>query len=73
MTHLLRRSFAPRGHRAERVLLYVVLLARAPGGTGRFLWLIVAIFVAACAYFDVRAVRGAYKRGRLTAYRQARA
>jgi hypothetical protein len=48
-------------------MLFVVLVAAGASWDRPLLWLIVAIFVAACAYFDVRAYV-ARKRLGMTAY-----
>jgi hypothetical protein len=55
LTHLLVWSLSPVGTLLNAGMLYVVLLAAGARWDRPLLWLIVAIFVAACAYFDVRA------------------
>jgi len=67
MTHLLVWSLSPVGTLLNATMLYVVLVAAGARWDRPLLWLIVAIFVAACAYFDVRAYV-ARKRLGLTAY-----
>ena len=66
MTHLLVWSLSPVGTLLNAGMLYVVLIAAGASWDRPLLWLIVAIFVAACAYFDVRAYV-ARKRAGLTA------
>ena len=67
MTHLLVWSLSPVGTVLNAGLLYVVLVAAGARWDRPMLALILAIFVAACAYFDVRAYV-ARKRLGLTAY-----
>jgi len=67
MTHLLVWSLSPAGTLLNTAMLYVVLIAAGASWDRPLLWLIVAIFVAACAYFDVRAYV-ARKRLGLSAY-----
>jgi hypothetical protein len=67
MTHLLVWSLSPVGTLLNAAMLYVVLVAAGAEWNRPLLWLIVAICVAACAYFDVRAYV-ARKRLGLTAY-----
>jgi hypothetical protein len=67
MTHLLVWSLSPVGTLLNAALLYVVLVAVGARWNHPLLWLSVAIFLAACAYFDVRAYV-ARKRLGLTAY-----
>jgi hypothetical protein len=67
MTHLLVWSLSPVGTLLNAALLYVVLVAVGARWNHPLLWLSVASFLAACAYFDVRAYV-ARKRLGLTAY-----
>jgi hypothetical protein len=67
MTHLLVWSLSPVGTVLNAAMLFVVLVAAGASWNRPLLWLIVAIFVAACTYFDVRAYV-ARKRLGLTAY-----
>jgi hypothetical protein len=67
MTHLLVWSLSPVGTLLNAALLCVVLVAVGARWNHPLLWLSVAIFLAACAYFDVRAYV-ARKRLGLTAY-----
>jgi hypothetical protein len=67
MTHLLVWSLSPVGTVLNAAMLFVVLVAAGASWSRPLLWLIVAIFVAACTYFDVRAYV-ARKRLGLTAY-----
>ena len=67
MTHLLVWSLSPVGTLLNAAMLYVVLVAAGARWDRPMLALILAIFVAACAYFDVRAYV-ARKRLGLTAY-----
>ncbi len=67
MTHLLVWSLSPVGTLLNAAMLYVVLVAAGASWDRPMLALILAIFVAACAYFDVRAYV-ARKRLGLTAY-----
>ncbi len=67
MTHLLVWSLSPVGTLLNAAMLYVVLVAAGARWDRPMLGLILAIFVAACAYFDVRAYV-ARKRLGLTAY-----
>jgi hypothetical protein len=67
MTHLLVWSLSPVGTILNAAMLFVVLVAAGASWSRPLLWLIVAIFVAACTYFDVRAYV-ARKRLGLTAY-----
>jgi hypothetical protein len=72
MTHLLVWSLSPVGTLLNAAMLYVVLVAAGAEWDRPLLWLIVAIFVAACAYFDVRAYV-ARKRLGLSAYQAGEA
>jgi hypothetical protein len=67
VTHLLVWSLSPVGTFLNAAMLYVVLVALGARWDRPLLWLIVAIFLAACAYFDVRAYVARKKLG-LTAY-----
>jgi len=67
VTHLLVWSLSPVGTLLNAGLLYVTLVAVGARWDHPLLWLSVVIFVAACAYFDVRAYV-ARKRLGLTAY-----
>jgi hypothetical protein len=67
VTHLLVWSLSPVGTLLNAGLLYVTLVAVGARWDNPLLWLSVVIFVAACAYFDVRAYV-ARKRLGLTAY-----
>ena len=67
MTHLLVWSLSPVGTLLNAGLLFVTLVAVGARWDHPLLWLSVAIFVAACAYFDVRAYV-ARKRLGLSAY-----
>jgi hypothetical protein len=67
VTHLLVWSLSPVGTLLNAGLLYVTLLAVGARWNHPLLWLSVTIFVAACAYFDVRAYV-ARKRMGMTAY-----
>jgi hypothetical protein len=67
VTHLLVWSLSPVGTLLNAGMLYVVLVAVGARWDHPLLWLSVAIFVAACTYFDVRAYV-ARKRLGLTAY-----
>ena len=67
MTHLLVWSLSPVGTLLNAAMLYVVLVAAGARWDRPMLALILAIFVAACAYFDVRAYV-ARKRLGLSAY-----
>ena len=67
MTHLLVWSLSPVGTLLNAVMLLVVLVAVGADWNQPLLWLIVAIFIGACAYFDIRAYV-ARKRMGLTAY-----
>ena len=67
MTHLLVWSLSPVGTLLNAAMLYVVLVAAGARWDRPMLALILAIFVATCAYFDVRAYV-ARKRLGLTAY-----
>jgi len=67
VTHLLVWSLSPVGTLLNAAMLYVVLVAAGARWDRPMLALILAIFVAACAYFDVRAYV-ARKRLGLTAY-----
>jgi hypothetical protein len=66
-THLLVWSLSPVGTLLNAGMLFVVLVAAGASWDRPLLWLIVAIFLAACTYFDVRAYV-ARKRLGLTAY-----
>jgi hypothetical protein len=55
VTHLLVWSLSPVGTLLNAGMLYVVLIAVGARWDHPLLWLSVVIFVAACAYFDVRA------------------
>ena len=66
-THLLVWSLSPVGTLLNAGMLFVVLVAAGASWDSPLLWLIVAIFVAACTYFDVRAYV-ARKRLGLTAH-----
>jgi hypothetical protein len=66
-THLLVWSLSPVGTLLNAGMLFVVLVAAGASWDRPLLWLIVAIFVVACAYFDVRAYV-ARKRLGMTAY-----
>jgi hypothetical protein len=67
MTHLLVWSLSPVGTLLNAALLYVVLVALGARWDRPMLWLIIVIFLGACAYFDVRAYVARKKLG-LTAY-----
>ena len=67
MTHLLVWSLSPVGTLLNAAMLVVVLVAAGATWDRPLLWLIVAIFVAASAYLDVRAYV-ARKRLGLSAY-----
>jgi len=67
VTHLLVWSLSPVGTLLNAVMLLVVLVAVGADWNQPLLWLIVAIFIGACAYFDIRAYV-ARKRMGLTAY-----
>jgi len=67
VTHLLVWSLSPLGTLLNAGLLYVTLVAVGARWDHPLLWLSVVIFVAACAYFDVRAYV-ARKRLGLSAY-----
>jgi hypothetical protein len=67
MTHLLVWSLSPVGTLLNAGLLYVTLVAVGARWDRPLLWLIVAIFVAACGYFDIRAYVAGTRLG-LTAY-----
>jgi len=67
VTHLLVWSLSPVGTLLNAAMLYVVLVAVGARWDRPLLWLIVAIFVATSAYFDVRTYV-ARKRLGLTAY-----
>jgi hypothetical protein len=67
VTHLLVWTLSPVGTLLNAAMLFVVLVAAGASWDRPMLWLIVAIFVAASAYFDVRAYL-ARKRLGLTAY-----
>jgi hypothetical protein len=67
VTHLLVWSLSPVGTLLNAAMLFVVLVIAGADWTRPLLWLIVAIFIGACAYFDIRAYV-ARKRMGLTAY-----
>ena len=67
MTHLLVWSLSPVGTLLNAAMFYVVLVALGARWDRPLLWLIVAIFLAACAYFDIRAYIARKKLG-MTAY-----
>jgi hypothetical protein len=67
VTHLLVWSLSPVGTLLNAAMLFVVLVAAGASWDRPVLWLIVAIFVAACAYLDIRAYV-ARKRLGLTPY-----
>jgi hypothetical protein len=67
MTRLLVWSLSPVGTLLNAGLLYFTLIAVGARWDHPVLWLSVVIFVAACAYFDVRAYV-ARKRLGMTAY-----
>jgi hypothetical protein len=67
MTHLLVWSLSPVGTLLNAAMLYVVLVAVGARWDHPLLWLSVVIFLAACAYFDVRAYVARKKLG-MTAY-----
>ena len=66
-THLLVWSLSPVGTLLNAGMLFTVLVVAGARWDRPMLWLIVAIFVAASAYFDVRAYVARKRRG-LTAY-----
>jgi hypothetical protein len=66
-THLLVWSLSPVGTLLNAAMLFVALVAAGASWDRPMLWLIVAIFVGACVYLDVRAYV-ARKRLGLTAY-----
>jgi hypothetical protein len=66
-TSLLVWSLSPLGTVLNAAMLFVVLVAAGAAWDRPMLWLIVAIFVAASAYLDLRAYL-ARKRHGLTAY-----
>jgi hypothetical protein len=72
VTHLLVWSLSPVGTLLNAGMLYVVLIAAGARWDRPLLWLVVAIFVAACAYLDVRAYRARRRLG-LTAYQAGEA
>jgi hypothetical protein len=72
VTHLLVWSLSPVGTLLNATMLFVVLVAAGASWDRPVLWLIVAIFVAASAYLDVRAYL-ARKRLGLTAYEASEA
>jgi hypothetical protein len=67
VTHLLVWSLSPVGTLLNAGMLFVVLIAAGASWDRPMLWLIVAIFVAACAYLDLRAYVARKRRG-LSAY-----
>jgi hypothetical protein len=67
VTHLLVWSLSPVGTLLNAAMLFLVLVAAGAQWNRPLLWLISAIFLGACAYFDVRAYV-ARKRLGLTAY-----
>jgi cell division protein FtsW (lipid II flippase) len=68
VTHLLVWSLSPVGTLLNAAMLYAVMVAVAGVRWDRpLLWLIVVVFVASSAYFDVRAYVARRRRG-LTAY-----
>ena len=66
-TILLVWSLSPVGTVLNAALFYFVLVSLGARWDRPLLWLIVAIFVAACTYFDVRAYIARKKLG-MTAY-----
>jgi hypothetical protein len=72
VTHLLTWSLSPVGTLLNAGLLFFTLVAVGASWDRPMLWLIVAIFVAACVYFDVRAYV-ARKRLGLSAYEASEA
>ena len=71
-THLLVWSLSPLGTLLNAAMLAVVLVAAGAEWSHPMLWVIVAIFVAASAYLDLRAYV-ARKRHGLTAYQAGEA
>ena len=67
MTRLLVWSLSPVGTLLNAAMLFFVLIAADVHGTRPMLWLVVAIFLGAEAYFDIRAYIARRRRG-LTAY-----
>jgi hypothetical protein len=67
ITHLLVWSLSPVGTLLNGVLLYLVLVSAGARWDRPMLWLIVAIFLAASAYLDMRAYVARKKLG-LTAH-----
>jgi hypothetical protein len=72
VTHLLVWSLSPVGTLLNAAALFLVLVAAGAKWDRPLLWLIVAIFVGASAYFDIRAYM-ARKRNGLTAYQAGEA
>ena len=67
ITHLLVWSLSPVGTLLNAAMLFTVLVLVGVRWDRPLLWLSVAIFVGASAYFDVRAYVARRRRG-LTAY-----
>jgi hypothetical protein len=72
VTLLLVWSLSPVGTLLNAAMLFVVLVAAGARWNRPLLWLIVAIFVGASAYFDVRAYIARRRHG-LTAYQAGEA
>jgi hypothetical protein len=67
MTRLLVWSLSPVGTLLNAAMLFVVLVAAGVGWSRPMLWVAVAIFLGASAYFDIRAYIARRRHG-LTAY-----
>jgi hypothetical protein len=67
MTRLLVWSLSPVGTLLNAAMLFFVLIAAGVHWTRPMLWLVVAIFLGAEAYFDIRAYIARRRRG-LTAH-----
>jgi hypothetical protein len=72
VTRLLVWSLSPVGTLLNAAMLLVVLVAAGAAWDRPMLWLIVAIFVAASGYLDLRAYIARRRRG-LTAYQAGEA
>ncbi len=72
VTRLLVWSLSPVGTLLNAAMLVVVMIGAGVRWDHPFLWLSVGVFLAACAYFDIRAYI-ARKRHGLTAYQAGEA
>ena len=72
VNYLLMWSLSPAGTLLNATMLVLVLRAAGASWHAPFLWLSAAIFLAACAVFDVRAYRARRRLG-LSAYEASEA